>query len=355
MMATLHNRVSRSLLKQRALADNTPRQTISFYCYFPISDPSKLRDEWYGRLSMLDVLGRIYMAEEGVNAQISCPVSNIDQLRYFIYSHEHLDGLRLNMAVEQRRNSFYVLDIKVRKRIVADGITDPTFSMQKKGRYVDAKDFNEMLKKPDTIIIDMRNHYEYEVGRFKNAIEIPSDTFRDQLPMAAEMFNHDKEKNIIMYCTGGIRCEKASAWMLHNGYNNVFHLEGGIINYVNQVNDQGLENHFIGKNFVFDERLGERITEDILANCHICGIPCDTHTNCVNSACHLLFIQCDDCKEKLKGCCSSDCLDFIMMPESLQKEKRRGVDKGRNIFNKSKERIMSIHRNQDSDLSSSKL
>lgn len=355
IMPSLHNRVSRSLLKQRALQDNTPRQTISFYCYFPILEPMQLRDEWYSKLSTMQVFGRIYMAEEGINAQISCPVSHIDQLRNYIYSHDHLNGLRLNMAVEQKRNSFYVLDIKVRKRIVADGIEDPAFSMQNKGRYVDASAFNKMVKDPETIVIDMRNHYEYEVGRFKNAIEIPSDTFREQLPMASEMFSHDKDKNIIMYCTGGIRCEKASAWMLHNGFKNVFHLEGGIINYVNQVNDQGLENHFIGKNFVFDERLGERITEDIIASCHICGKPCDTHTNCVNSSCHLLFIQCEDCKHKMKGCCSDTCMEFVNMPEEIQKEKRRGVDKGRNIFNKSKERILAIHRNQDQDLNSSKL
>lgn len=354
-MPPLHNRVSRSLLKQKALEDNTPRQTISFYCYFSISDANELRNIWYQKLSAIGVLGRIYIAEEGVNAQISCPTDNVEQLRNFLYSYKPMNGLRLNSAVDENRNSFYVLDIKVRKRIVADGIEDPSFSMQNKGRYVDANTFNEMVKNPDTLVIDMRNHYEYEVGRFRNAIEIPSDTFREQLPMAAEMFNQNKEKNIIMYCTGGIRCEKASAWMLHNGYKNVFHLEGGIINYVNQVKEKGLENHFIGKNFVFDERLGERITDDVISNCHICGTPCDTHTNCANSACHLLFIQCENCKEILKGCCSLECNDFISLPEELQKEKRKGMDKGRNIFNKSKQRIQAIQTDQDNAPNDAKL
>jgi UPF0176 protein len=160
--------------------------------------------------------------------------------------------------------------------------------------------------------------------------------------MAAEMFEADKDRNIIMYCTGGIRCEKASAWMLHKGYNNVFHLEGGIINYINQVNDNKLNNEFIGKNFVFDERLGERITDDVISNCHTCGKPCDVHVNCTNSACHLLFIQCNDCKKKLDGCCSKECQTFIHLPEEEQKLKRKGIDKGRNIFNKSKQRIESL-------------
>jgi UPF0176 protein len=341
-MATLHNRVSRKLLKEKAMADTTPRVTLSFYCYFNIVDPKLFRDDWYKKLNTIKVFGRIYVANEGVNAQINCPVEHFEELRSFIYSHPEMKNLRLNKAVQEDNHSFYVLDIKIRNKIVADGIEDSTFSMDNKGKYVNAFQFNEMVKDPNTLVIDMRNHYEYEVGRFKQAIEIPSDTFREQLPMAADMFEADKDRNIIMYCTGGIRCEKASAWMLHKGYKNVFHLEGGIINYINQVNDNKLDNEFIGKNFVFDERLGERITEDVIANCHICGKPCDVHVNCANSACHLLFIQCDECKTALDGCCSKDCQTFIHLPEEEQKLKRKGMDKGRNIFNKSKQRIESL-------------
>lgn len=341
-MATLHNRVSRKLLKEKAMADQTPRITLSFYCYFKIEDPKQFRDDWYKQLNSIQVFGRIYVANEGINAQINCPVDNFETLREFIYNQPEMNGLRLNKAVQEDNHSFYVLDIKIRNKIVADGINDPSFSMDNKGKYVNAHQFNEMVKDNNTLVIDMRNHYEYEVGRFKNAIEIPSDTFREQLPMAAEMFESDKDRNIIMYCTGGIRCEKASAWMLHNGYKNVFHLEGGIINYINQVNTNNLENAFIGKNFVFDERLGERITDDVIANCHVCGKPCDVHVNCANSACHLLFIQCEECKKNLDGCCSADCQSFIHLSEDEQKEKRKGIDKGRNIFNKSKQRIEAL-------------
>jgi UPF0176 protein len=211
--------------------------------------------------------------------------------------------------------------------------------MENKGRYVNAEEMNELLQKDDTVVIDMRNHYEYEVGHFEKAIEVPSDTFREQLPMAAAMLKDAKEKNIIMYCTGGIRCEKASAYMLHKGFQNVFHLEGGIINYANQIKEKGLPSKFHGKNFVFDNRLGERITDEIIAHCHQCGKPADTHVNCANEACHLLFIQCEECRKKYEGCCSKECQEFIHLPIEVQKEKRKGIDKGRNIFNKSRARL----------------
>jgi UPF0176 protein len=290
-------------------------------------------------LNALKVFGRIYVAQEGINAQISVPSSSFEALRQYLYSIKPLEGIRLNVAVDDDGKSFWVLRIKVRNKIVADGITDPSFDMSRKGKYVNAAQMNEWMNKPGTVVIDMRNHYEYEVGHFENAIEIPSDTFREQLPMAAEMMKDKKDQTIIMYCTGGIRCEKASAYLLHKGFKNVYHLEGGIINYAKQAKAQGLPSKFIGKNFVFDERLGERITEDIIATCHQCGKPADTHVNCANDACHLLFIQCDECRQKYEGCCSISCQEFIHLPVDEQKKLRKGIDKGRNIFNKSRFRL----------------
>jgi UPF0176 protein len=289
----------------------------------------------------LDVLGRIYLAHEGINAQISVPTGNFGAFKSFLYSIEPLNGLRLNVAVDEGK-SFYVLDIKVRSKIVADGIHDPSFDMSKKGKYVNAEQFNELTNDPATKVIDMRNHYEFEVGHFENALEVPSDTFREQLPMAVEIMQEDKDKTIIMYCTGGIRCEKASAFMLHKGFKNVFHLEGGIINYAKEVKEKGLVNKFHGKNFVFDQRLGERITDEIIAHCHQCGKPADTHVNCVNDACHLLFIQCDECRKEYENCCSRECQDFIHLPKDKQKKLRKGIDKGRNVFNKSKSRKINL-------------
>ena len=337
-MAVLHNRVSNKELKLRMLAETDPRLTISFYRYHPIAHPQDLRNQLWTDLTQLQVFGRIYVAHEGINAQISVPSLNFKAFETYINSLDWLCGVRLNQAVDDDGKSFWVLSIKVRDKIVADGITDPSFDVGKTGTYLKADAFNALASQPDTVILDMRNHYEYEVGHFKNAIEIPSDTFREQLPMAVEMMKHQQDKNIIMYCTGGIRCEKASAYMLHHGFKNVFHIEGGIINYVNQVKTQGLEQQFVGKNFVFDNRLGERITPDVIAQCHQCGQPADTHVNCANEACHLLFIQCAGCASTFYGCCSQSCADVHRLPVPTQKQLRKGAVKDGNIFNKSRSR-----------------
>lgn len=341
-MANLHNRVSRKELKEIIAKDPTPRTTISFYNYHFIADPALFRDELYIHFKELGVLGRIYVASEGINAQISVPTAHMDAFRSYLFSIDDFNGLRLNTAVDDHGKSFFVLDIKVRNKIVADGIEDPDFDMQNRGRYVNAEQFNELTSVPGTVVIDMRNHYEFEVGHFMNAIEVPSDTFREQLPMAVDMMKENKDASIIMYCTGGIRCEKASAWMLHKGFTNVFHLEGGIINYTRQANEKGIENKFIGKNFVFDDRLGERVSPDIIAKCHQCGELCDTHVNCKNEGCHLLFIQCEACAFAYDHCCSKDCQDIIHLPEEEQRELRKGKVKGQNIFNKARIRMESL-------------
>ena len=338
-MTLLHNRVSNKELKEKLYQENFSRTTISFYKYFSIQNPQVFRDDLYKGLSVLQCFGRIYIAKEGINAQMSVPSHLFENFKEYLYSIPELNSLRLNIAVNDNGKSFWALRIKTREKIVADGIEDASFSMENKGKYVDAQQMNTMLNAADTIVIDMRNHYEYEVGHFTNAIEIPSDTFRDQLPMAADMMKDKKEANIIMYCTGGIRCEKASAYMLHHGFKNVFHLEGGIINYANKIKEAGLESKFKGKNFVFDDRLGEKITEDIIAKCHQCGAPCDTHTNCKNDGCHLLFIQCPTCAETYAGCCTQACTDIVHLPMEKQIKLRKGIDKGQQIFNKSKQRL----------------
>jgi UPF0176 protein len=334
IMAVLHNRVSNKELKEKLQNNPEPRCTISFYRYVTINDATTFRDALYKTFAALDIYGRIYIAQEGINAQMSLPVKNMDALKLALDETIILKNLRLNIAVDDNGKSFWVLTIKVKKHIVADNINDDTFDASKTGKYVNAETFNALTNDAETVIVDMRNHYEYEVGHFKNAVELPSDSFRDQLPMAVDMLEENKDKNIVMYCTGGIRCEKASAYMLHKGFKNVYHLEGGIINYVKMVNDNGLENKFIGKNFVFDDRLGERITDDVIAHCHQCGTPADTHVNCINEGCHLLFIQCESCNIKFDACCSNACKAIIALPLEEQKELRKGIKNDRMVFKK---------------------
>ena len=336
-MPVLHNRISNAALKLQMLQETEPRITISFYKYFHIADPQQFRDDLYIQFDAIKVFGRVYIAHEGINGQISVSESNKDAFRDILYAADPaLNGIRLNVAVDDDGKSFWVLRMKVRNKVVADGIDDPAFDPSKTGKYLKAKEYNEITQRPDTIVVDMRNHYEYEVGYFENAIEVPSDTFREQLPMAVEMLKEHKDKNIVMYCTGGIRCEKASAYMLHNGFKNVYHVEGGIIEYVRKAREENLPVKFIGKNFVFDERLGERITEDVIARCHQCGAPCDTHTNCKNEGCHLLFIQCEKCAAEMDGCCSDECKEVVQLPEEERKKLRKWTDRGRMIFNKSR-------------------
>lgn len=335
----LYNRISATELKRRLAEEPFRRITISFYQYTRIEDPQAFRNEFYQHLFDLQVLGRIYVAHEGVNAQISVPEHQFDAFRDYLYSIPFLNGVRLNIAVDDDGKSFWVLKVKVREKIVADGIEDPCFDITQKGKYLNAREFNEITEDPNTIVVDMRNHYEYEVGHFENAVEVPSDTFREQLPMVVEMLQDQKDKQIVMYCTGGIRCEKASAYLRYHGFKNVFHLEGGIIGYVNKAREWGLKNKFKGKNFVFDNRLGERIGEEIISHCHQCGKPCDTHTNCKNEGCHLLFIQCEVCAQQYNGCCSEECKQVLTLPEEEQKLLRRGISRGQMIFNKSKHRL----------------
>lgn len=331
---SLHNRVNNRVLKEKLHSAHQERITISFYKYHNISAPAEFRNELYLNMDSLDVMGRIYIAHEGINAQISVVRTRLDDLRKYLYSIPFLNGVRLNVAIDDNGKSFFKLKILIRKKIVADGLDDSSFDVTKSGTHVDAKAFNQLADNPDTVIVDMRNHYESEVGHFKNAICPDVDTFREELIVVEKILDDQRDKNIVMYCTGGIRCEKASAWMKHRGFKKVFQLDGGIIEYARQVKEQSLENKFIGKNFVFDERLGERISSDIISVCHQCGNLSDDHTNCKNDGCHLLFIQCKACAEKYNGCCSDECKTIMELPLEEQKELRKGINKGRQVFRK---------------------
>ncbi len=329
----LRNIVSREELKRKMDADERSYTTVSFYCYYPIENPTDFRNQLFLNLQPFEVVGRIYVANEGINAQVALPSVHFEGFKQNLYTIDFLNNIRLNVAIEERQKSFIKLDIKVRTKIVADGIDDPTFNPGNTGRYLEANGWNDKLNDPNAVVIDMRNHYESEVGRFDGAKCPDADTFREELKLVIDEYNNNKDKTILMYCTGGIRCEKASAWMKHNGFNEVYHLKGGIINYVNQVRSEELENKFKGVNFVFDQRLHERVSNDVISSCHQCGEPADVHINCANVGCHLLFIQCEACGFKYEFCCSEKCKETIHLPEEVQKEMRKGKPAGR-IFSK---------------------
>lgn len=331
----LYNKLSAK--ERAALIDKAgdERFTLSFYQYAHIGNPELFRNHLFIAWHDLDVLGRIYVAKEGINAQLSVPATNFIAFKSFLDEIHFLYNVRLNIAIEQDNKSFLKLKVKVRNKIVADGLNDDSFDVTNKGVHVDAETFNTLIEQDDTVLVDMRNHYESEIGHFKNAVTPDVDTFRDSLDIIEDdLKDHKEDKKLVMYCTGGIRCEKASAYFKHKGFKNVFQLEGGIIEYARQVEHQQLENKFKGKNFVFDHRRGERISEDIISNCHQCGNSCDTHVNCANEACHLLFIQCESCAAQMENCCSEECVEITHLPQEEQKRLRSGKGNSNKIFKK---------------------
>ena len=322
----LYNQFDRPTLEKHIKSSGEERRVLSFYRYVHIDMPQDLRDKLYLDWRDLGVLGRVYVATEGVNAQISVASDNLDA---FLDSLEsYFPHMPIKFSLDDTPDAFIKLIVRLKKKLVADGLEDSSFDTSNVGKHLSAREFNEALDQPDTIVVDVRNHYESEVGHFDGAICPDVCSFREELPVIRDMLEDKKDKKILLYCTGGIRCEKTSAWLKHHGFQDVNQLHGGIINYVQQVKSEGLENKFIGKNFVFDERLGERVTEDVIANCHVCGEKSDDHTNCKWQACHILLIMCNSCRERLDGCCSEDCMEKTRLSADEQKRLRK-IDSGK--------------------------
>ena len=332
----LHNEYSIEQLTARLAAEQFPRKTVSFYRYVKIEDPTTLRNALYCQMETLGVLGRIYLASEGVNAQASIPEPNYE---YFLEGIRKLfPDIPVKIAVEESTESFFKLVVKVRTKILADGLSDDAYDVSNVGKHLSAKDFNEALATKGSIVVDVRNYFESEIGHFHNALRPNVDSFRDELPVISEMLAGQQDKKILLYCTGGIRCEKASAWLKHQGFQDVNQLHGGIIDYSRQVKAEGLENKFIGKNFVFDARMGEKITDEVISHCHQCGRPADTHTNCRWAACHLLYIQCEPCAVAMNGCCTPECRSNLALPTDEQERVMREITASAPAFFRSRRR-----------------
>ncbi len=300
------NKLSREQLIQRLENEAFERRTVSFYRYVHISDPLKLRNHLFLKWTELNALGRVYIAREGINAQMSVPLPHWSEFVEQLNAIKEFKGIPLKIAVEDDGKSFIKLLVKVREKLVADGLSEDDYDVTNVGRHLSAREWNEAIQQEDSVVVDVRNFYESEIGHFKGALLPKAETFRDELPEVLDMLKGKEEKKILLYCTGGIRCEKTSSYLKHHGFEDVNQLHGGIIDYARQISSEGLENTFVGKNFVFDDRLGERISSEVIARCHQCGVPCDTHVNCADKNCNILFIQCRDCSEEYSGFCS-DC------------------------------------------------
>jgi len=328
MSIKLYNKKSKDELIDILSAEKFNRITCSFYNYVNIKKPENFRNSLYLFFQKLNILGRVYIAKEGINAQISVPDFKYDEFLLSIKKIKELKGIAIKKAVSES-TSFYKLKVKVKKELVAYKLSNNEYNMKNIGQHISAEEFNEQMELKNTAVVDMRNFYESEVGRFKNAMIPMVEKSKDLLPEVRKMLKGKENHQVLLYCTGGIRCEKASSYLIKHGFNNVKQLKGGIIQYAHEIKEKNIGSNFIGKNFVFDERLGERITDDIISNCHVCGKPSDNHRDCNYLTCHILFIQCNDCEKKLDGCCSKECKNNASKTIDEQKKMR---EKSENII-----------------------
>ncbi|MFZ1691860.1 MAG: tRNA uridine(34) hydroxylase [Flavobacteriales bacterium] len=330
------------ILRARLEHEGVPRTTLSFYRYVRLTEVEALRNTLYTEWEALGVLGRIYISQEGINAQVSVPTAMLEAFRSNLNSREAFRDVPWKIAVEDDGKSFLKLAIKAKKKIVADGLADDAYDVTNVGEHLDAKTFNRKMEE-GALVIDMRNNYECLIGHFEGAYLPKADTFRGAIEEVVDMLRKqpaprpndgtrtvdplgrpDNQPEILLYCTGGIRCEKASAYLKHEGFTNVAQLHGGIIDYARQLKAEGLKSKYLGQNFVFDERLAERITDDVVSTCMQCGTKSDRITNCLEATCNMLLVQCEACATTYADCCSPSCREIHQLPVEVQRAWRKG-------------------------------
>lgn len=282
-------------------------RVLAYYIFTAIENPEAEMKRHKEILKALDGRSRIYISHEGINGQLSLPASNTEAYMEWLESDERFKGTEVKFH-EWPEHAFAKLTVKVRKELVA---VDRKINLSNRGEYLSPEEWSNSLDNKDdaTILIDVRNNYESDVGYFEGAVCPDLETFRGFPEYArnlAKTVDPAKTK-IMMYCTGGIRCEIYSALMKEEGFDTVYHLKGGVIGYGLQEGKK----HWRGKLFVFDDRLVVPISSDndeIISKCKFCGEKSDTYYNCANMDCNDLFLSCPKCIVEQKGCCSPKCL-----------------------------------------------
>lgn len=274
----------------------------SFYKYVEIADPLKLRDEQFELCRSLDIKGRILIGKEGINGSVCGKKKDIEKYRQKLESDHLFSGMDFKEQNSQKK-AFSKLYISVRKEIVHFGLE---VNLKNTAEFISPKQLKEWLdNNEDIALVDMRNEYESKIGKFRNAVTLDIRNFRD-LPKAIDEIKSIKGKKIVAYCTGGIRCEKASAFLKENGFNDVWQLRGGILNFGKEFPDTYWE----GKCFVFDERIAIDLNKNNngpIAGCELCDKKAESYINCHNLDCDRLFSCCDECKINFNASCSDEC------------------------------------------------
>ena len=243
--------------------------------------------------------GRILIGEEGLNGTVAGTRAQLKQYTDYMDNHPVFNNIVFKRSPAGKM-PFPKMIVKYRKEIVTLG---KKVDLKKTGKYLKPQELHELFEKnEDMVVVDMRNNYEYEVGRFEGAIQPDTVKFYE-LPEKVKNLKIDKKKKVVTYCTGGIRCEKATALLAEEGFTDVYQLEGGIVKYLEKYPD----GHFIGKNFVFDDRMvtntDTKSGSKVLGKCAHCKQASDRYIDCVKPDCHQLFICCKDCEKKYQGLC----------------------------------------------------
>ncbi|MFC4767599.1 rhodanese-related sulfurtransferase [Effusibacillus consociatus] len=284
-----------------------PYRVLLYYKYVRIEDPVEYAQQHLQFCKDLGLKGRILVAEEGINGTVSGTVEQTETYMEEIRKDPRFADMVFKID-EADGHAFKKMFVRPRKELVTFRLEEDIDPNQLTGKYLSPKEFYEALQDPDVIVLDGRNDYEYDIGHFRGAIRPEVESFREFPEWIRENLSQYKDKKILTYCTGGIRCEKLSGFLLKEGFKDVAQLHGGIVTYGKDPEVKG--QLFDGKCYVFDERIAvpiNQVEEVIVGKCHHCGVPAEKYINCAEDFCHLQHIVCPECEEKFQGYCSEEC------------------------------------------------
>jgi len=281
-------------------------QTLLYYCYSHIQDAEQYTATHLKICQSLGLTGRIIIADEGLNGTVSGTPESCQSYMDYVNSDGRFGAIEFKID-EVEEPSFMKMHCRYKSEIVYSGLKDPSVIDPNKetGKHLAPKEFAEMIDRDDVIILDVRSNYEHNMGKFKNAVTLDIDNFRDFPAMINDLAQY-KDKKVLTYCTGGIKCEKASALLIKEGFKDVYQLHGGIVKYGKEAGGKDFE----GKCYVFDNRIAvdvNKVNPVVISACRICGTTTTKMINCANPECNVHFTQCDECGVTLDGACSVEC------------------------------------------------
>lgn len=284
-----------------------PYQTLLYYKYVHIPQAEEFAAQHLEFCERLGIVGRVIVAEEGLNGTVSGTVVQCKKYIDAVKSNPLFVGIEFKTD-EVDELSFERLYVRFKPEIVHSSLrgmknVDPN---QITGIHLKPQEVDTMIDQEDVVFVDVRSNYESNVGHFKNALKLDIDNFRD-FPEQLKQLEHLKDKKVVTYCTGGIKCEKASGYLLQNGFKNVYQVDGGVVKYAKETGGKNFE----GKLYVFDNRVVvdvNTISPSIVSTCKICGTKSAHMVNCANAECNEHFVLCENCGWKMEGCCSEACM-----------------------------------------------